>query len=90
MVGYMSLEEQVDADFSRARRRALLRRMRTHLRGDNTSEGLLLCFDDLGKVLGASARVYRGMRTVLVSQIGGVAWDVVLSLTETLCPLRRA
>ena len=71
MVGYMSLEEQVDADFSRARRRALLRQVRTRLRRDNTSEGLLLCFDDLRKIPGASARVYRGMRTVLVSQIGG-------------------
>jgi hypothetical protein len=71
MVGYMSLEEQVDADFSRARRRALLRQVRTRLRRDNASEWLLLCFDDLRKIPGASARVYRGMRTVLVSQIGG-------------------
>ena len=70
MVGYMSLEEQVDADFSRARRRALLRQMRTRLRKDNAAEGLL-CFDDRGKVPGAPARVHRGMRTVLVSQIGG-------------------
>jgi hypothetical protein len=71
MVGYMSLEEQVDADFSRARRRALLRRMRIRLRTDNASEWLLLCFDDLGKIPWASARVYRGTRTVPVSQIGG-------------------
>ena len=42
MVGYMSLEEQVDADFSRARRRALLRQVRTRLRRDNASEWLLL------------------------------------------------
>jgi hypothetical protein len=71
MVGYMSLEEQVDADFSRARRRALLRQVRTRLRRDNTSEWLLLCFDDLGKIPWASARVYRGTRTVPLSQIGG-------------------
>src|SRR5918996_810051 len=71
MVGYMSLEEQVDVDFSRARRRALLRQMRTRSQRDNASEGLLLCFDDLRKIPGASARVYRGTRTVLVSQIGG-------------------
>jgi hypothetical protein len=70
MVGYMSLEEQVDADFSRARRRALLRRVATRLRRENASNRLL-CFDDLRKIPGASARVYRGMRTVLVSQIGG-------------------
>jgi hypothetical protein len=71
MVGYMSLEEQVDADFSRARRTALLRQGRTRLRRDNTSEWLLLCFDDLGKIPWESARVYRGTRTVPLSQIGG-------------------
>ena len=71
MIGYINLEEQVDADFSRARRRALLRQVRTRLRRDNASEWLLLCFDDLRKIPEASARVYRGMRTVLVSQIGG-------------------
>jgi hypothetical protein len=70
MVGYMSLEEQVDADFSRARRRALLRRMRPGLRNDNASDGLL-CFDDLSKIPGAVRRIYRGMRTVPLSQIGG-------------------
>jgi hypothetical protein len=42
MVGYMCLEEQVDADFSRARRKALLRRMRARLRRDSASDGLLL------------------------------------------------
>src|SRR5918992_4093879 len=71
MVGYMSLEAQVDADFSRARRRALLRRMWSRLRRDNTSDGLLLCFDDLRKVPRAFAQVIRGMRTVPVDQIGG-------------------
>jgi hypothetical protein len=70
MIGHMNLEEQVDADFADARRRALLRRMRTRLRSDNASDGLL-CFDDLGKIPGASTRVYRGMRTVPVWQIGG-------------------
>ena len=71
MVSYMSLEEQVAADFSRAHRRALLRREATRSRRDTASEGPLLCFDDLGKIPGASARVYRGTRTVPVSQIGG-------------------
>ena len=59
MIGHMNLEVQVDADFSNARRRALLRQMRTRLRRDTASEGLLLCFDDLGKIPWASARVYR-------------------------------
>jgi hypothetical protein len=70
MVNYMNLEVQVDADFSRARRRALLRRVSTRLRTDNASNQLL-CFDDLRKIPGAVRRIYRGMRTVLVSQIGG-------------------
>jgi hypothetical protein len=70
MGGYISLEEQVDADFSRARRRALLRKVRFRLRRNNAWEGLL-CFDDLRKIPGAVGRVYRGMRTLAVAQIGG-------------------
>jgi hypothetical protein len=70
MVGHTNLEDQVDADFADARRRALYGEIRTHSRSDKASHGLL-CFDDLGKLPGASARVYRGMRTVPVSQIGG-------------------
>jgi hypothetical protein len=71
MIGYINVEEQVDADFTRARRKALLRQMRSRLRRGNASEWPLLCFDDLRKIPWASARVYRGTRTVLVSQIGG-------------------
>ena len=52
MVGYMSLEEQVDKDFRLARRRALLGRVGVWLRRDNASEWLLVCFDDLGKIPG--------------------------------------
>jgi hypothetical protein len=70
MVGHMNLQEQVDADFSRARRKALLRRMRTRLQRDNASEGLL-CFDDLRNIPGAMGRLQRGMRTVHIAQIGG-------------------
>ncbi len=71
MVGYMSLEEQVDKDFTLARRKALLKRIGARLRRDATSDGLLLCFEDLRKVPGALGRVYRGMKTVPVGQIGG-------------------
>jgi hypothetical protein len=70
MVGYMSLEEQVDKDFSRARRRALLRRIGARLQRDSASGGLL-CFDDVRKFPGATGRFYRGMRTVPVGQIAG-------------------
>jgi hypothetical protein len=71
MGGYMSLEEQVDADFSRARRRALLRKVRIHVRRDTASDELLLCFDDLRKIPGAVGRIHRGIRTVPVAQIWG-------------------
>ncbi len=72
MVGYMSLEEQVDKDFAVARRKALVGRIGTRLRReDATSDGLLLCFDDLRKVPEAIGRIHRGMRTVPVGQIGG-------------------
>src|SRR5918997_2657769 len=70
MVKYMNLEKQVDADFSRALRRALLRRMRSRLQRDNGSNRLL-CFDELSKIPGALGRIHRGMRTVPVAQIGG-------------------
>ncbi len=45
MVGYMSLEEQVEADFARARRRALLRRLGARLRKGRGSDRLP-CFED--------------------------------------------
>jgi hypothetical protein len=71
MIGHVSLEEQLEVDFSRARRKALLQRVRTHLRRDGASNGLL-CFDEVRKNQGAAVgRVYRGMRTVPVAQIVG-------------------
>jgi hypothetical protein len=70
MVGHMNLEVQVDADFSNARRRALLRRMRSRLRRDNATNRLL-CFDEIRKIPGAVGRIYRGMRTVPIRQVGG-------------------
>jgi hypothetical protein len=70
MIGYMNLEVQVDVDFSRARRRALHRRIGARLRRDTALDGLL-CFDDVRKIPGAIGRIDRGTRTVLVSQIGG-------------------
>ena len=72
MVGYMSAEEQVDADFSRARRRALLGRIRARLRRDTAPDGLR-CFDDVRKLPRAAGGIHRGMRTVSVGQIGGSA-----------------
>ena len=73
MLGYMSLEEQVDKDFSLARRKALLGRISARLRRrDTASDGLLLCFDEIRKISGAAVgRVYRGTKTVPARQIGG-------------------
>ncbi len=70
MVGYMSLEEQVDKDFTLSRRKALLKRLGAGLRRVGASGGLL-CFDDLRKIPGAMGRILRGIRTVSVAQIGG-------------------
>jgi hypothetical protein len=70
MVGYMSLEEQVDKDFSLARRKALLGRIGARLRTSAASDGLL-CFDDVRDIPGAGGRIHRGLRTVPVGQIGG-------------------
>ena len=70
MVGHMSVLEQVDADFSGARRRALLRRMAARLRRDTASGGLH-CFDDVKRASRAVGWIQRGMRTVPVGQISG-------------------
>jgi len=71
LIGHISLEERVDADFSRARRRVLLRRVGSRLRRDVASDGLP-CFDEVRKVHGAAmGRVYRGTRTVPLGQVGG-------------------
>ena len=70
MVGYMNLEEQIDADFSRASRKALLGRVRTRLQRGNAAIQLL-CFDDLRRIPGALGRIHRGIRTVPVAQIVG-------------------
>ena len=71
VVGYMSLEERVDADFSRARRKTLLRNVRIHLRRDAASDGLMISLDNLRKIPGAVGRIHRGRRTVSVAQTGG-------------------
>lgn len=62
--------EQADADFSRARRKAFLRRVGAFLRKDPGSN-LLLSFEEVKKALGAVSQVYIGMRTVPVEKIIG-------------------
>ena len=70
VVRNMSLKEQVDRDFTHARRRALLRRMRARLRKDLTCNRLL-SFDDVKGSLGASNQLYLGMRVEPVEKIVG-------------------
>ena len=70
MIRYMNLEEQVNRDFTHARRRAFLRRMRARLRKDLASERLL-SFDEVKGSLGTLSRVYLGMRVVQVQKIVG-------------------
>ena len=70
VIGYMSLDEQVDKDFSLARRKALLRRIGARLRRDAASAALL-CFEEVRKTSGASGGVCRGRRTVPSGQVAG-------------------
>ena len=64
----VSLEEQVEADFYRARRQTFVRRMVTRLRGDRDR---LLAFDEIRKMRRADNRLCLGMRVVEVSRIVG-------------------
>jgi hypothetical protein len=66
----MDSGEQADRDFSRARRRAFLRRVGAFLRNDPSSNKLL-SFDEVKSALGAVEQVYLGMRTVEVAKIVG-------------------
>ena len=66
----MDLNEQSDRDFSRARRKAFLRRVGAFLRRDPSSNQLL-SFDEVRGALGAIQQVHIGLREVPVSKIVG-------------------
>src|SRR5918998_1141016 len=76
MIPYVNLNEQVDADFTRARRRARLRAMVARIRREHASNRLL-SFDDVRRELAAKNRLQRGTRVVEVDQIVGSVgrWD---------------
>jgi len=76
MIPYMNLNEQVDADFTRARRRARLRAVVARIRRKYASNRLL-SFEDLRGELAAKNRLYRGTRVVEVEEIVGSVgrWD---------------
>jgi hypothetical protein len=67
----MDLNEQADRDFSRARRKAWLRRLMLRLRGEPASHGTPPSFDEVRSSLRAYNRVRRGMRIVDPEKIVG-------------------
>jgi hypothetical protein len=66
----MDYDFQAEKDFTRARRRAFLRRIGAFLRRDPGSNRLL-SFDEVRSAIGAVHQVYLGMRTVPVEKIVG-------------------
>ncbi len=66
----MSIEEQVEADFVRARRKAWLRRLLSHLTKSPAS-GRLPCFVEVRERLGAAGGVRVGRRVVRSEEIVG-------------------
>jgi hypothetical protein len=70
MIGYMSIEEQVDVDFIRARRRAFLRRAKARLR-NRVPSASIPSFEEVSKRLGAQGGLCLGRKVVRVEQIVG-------------------
>jgi hypothetical protein len=68
VIGFMSVEAQVEADFSRARRRAFLGRMAARLRRECSR---LLAFDEVREGHLAHNQRGLGLRVVEVSKIVG-------------------
>src|ERR687893_1146195 len=68
MLDYMNLEEQVDVDFGRARRRAFFGGLRARFLGGRDR---LLSFDEVRRTLVADNRFYLGRKVVEVSKIVG-------------------
>ena len=68
MIGFMSVEAQVDVDFDRARRRAFYGRVAARLRRECSR---LLAFDEVGEGHLAHNRRRLGLRDVKVSKIVG-------------------
>ena len=66
----MDLHEQSERDFSRARRKAFLRRIGAYLRRDPASNQLL-SFDEVKGALGVVSQNYLGLREVPVAKIVG-------------------
>jgi hypothetical protein len=72
MVDLMNLEEQVDREFTAARRRARMRWLRAKLRGKRGVH-TLLSFEEQRRILRAYGGIWRGRTTVEISRIVGSA-----------------
>jgi hypothetical protein len=70
MARYVTMEEQVDFDFTRARRKAFFRRMQARIFGDPASTRMRP-FEDISNKFRAFNRVRLGKRTVAVEKIVG-------------------
>jgi hypothetical protein len=70
MISYTNMEEQLDYDFTRARRKASLRRLRARLFGHPASTHMR-SFEEVSRELGAFNRVRLGRRAVAVEKIVG-------------------
>lgn len=70
MTGYPRMEDQVDHDFDRARRRAYARWLLRRLRRSGNPD-TLLSFDGARASLGEWSQAYRGLRLVVVERIVG-------------------
>ena len=70
VIGYMSVEEQVDKDFVRARHRALAGQAAAFFRGEG-GQGELLSFEEVRRASRANGGLRRGRRDVEVSRIIG-------------------
>lgn len=70
MVAHMKVEEQVDADFGHAHRKAFLRRLAARLRRDPTL-ATPPCFGEVSKTLDARGGVRRGRRVVRPTDVVG-------------------
>jgi len=68
MIRYTNIEEQVDFDFTRARRRAFLRRIQARIFGDPASTRMR-SFEDVSNRFRAFNRVRLGKRVVAVEKI---------------------
>ena len=88
MIGYVDVAEQVDADFTRALRRAFLHRVGASLRGDPSSSRVPT-FEEAARTSGARNRRRLGRTVVAVEKVVGSVGRSRDFDTEFL-PIRRS